>query len=508
MSEDRQKTFGGSFRQFCKDLKEMADITSSPNIHNLILDEGYRKRIQDLESRIIWAIQELEAHGYFSCMEIGFSFHGFYKNWQSFRELPEKWDLDKNEIEWAYPDMRFTGRDWGKESDFLSKYQHKFDSAKPKYREEAPEWAKNFRTDAASKDTTQIWDTDNRTFGGLFRLLTEAISHLIERMNDCIHNQTPEASNDKWKRVQNLKRLVSSHVLHLSDQELLGSIGSGMNNSRDRFMSYWNCLRVLSYEWEESNFNYSKPASDIDEVQLEKLGKWERYCDTPMGIHGNVEQILDGIKLKKDRDTLMEIHINIHWAYPRRSRYDVEWTKDFEADWSRRESGGRYITFRAAFVRLLIDLITMRDLTDKNVHDLRRLSQEKQILHWGLIHSSEEQVIENVPLFSEHPFFEHLTLGWPRGHDGFKWEWEKLEAFSSQMYENTPPHLWDYDNIEEILVHRDWERYHESVKGLCDGLVSVTPKGFKEHPEWTRFYLDDSQLMKPGLFLAYSIDYF
>ena len=305
MYEDRQRTFGGTFRQFCKDLKEMADMTSLPKMHDVILNNDYRKRIQDMEFRIIWATQELEASDFFLYrrMEIVLHINGFFTHWEDFRKVPEKWDIDRNEKQWKHPAMRFAERDWKTESHLLSKYEHKFKSAMPRGWEEDPEWTKDFRADVPPKDTTQTSYTGVIPFGLHFRMFVKAIYLLIKMMNDCIHNETPETAKGKREEIRNQEILIRKHVEGLSKHQSMNYMGAGLYASYDRFMRYWECLRALSLEWERLGFNYNEPASNIDKGKLEK-----------------------------DRDTLMEIHISIHWARPRDwdLLYRPEWKRDVD----------------------------------------------------------------------------------------------------------------------------------------------------------------------------------
>ena len=494
MSEDRQKTFGGTFRQLCKDLKDMSDMTSSSIMRDKMADKDYRKSIQNLEFRIMDAIMDLREQDLFDSMN-SHSFDGFHTHWSEFK-LPNRWDFDENESgwgldtyqnKWKYPGRFLDDRDWSADRDTLLKYLHKFESAKPKNHENEPEWTEDFRADACSQDATQTSHTASKetpngtpsdalgsqstasifknrilTFGGHFRMLGKELKRLTEMMNDCIHDETPETTNDKRERIGNQQILIRKNVNILSRHKFLELMGAGMSNSPGRFQRCWHCLREMSSGWEESSSNYNKTAPPIDDVKCEK-----------------------------DRDTLMRIHRSIHRGYPAHLSYDNDWKNDYKADSEAIKTEDIYLTFRGTYHMLLSDLREISSLT--NSYDLDTLGRDGDRRYWTDIKILETRVTKIVPKISKHPLFATMgKYGLYLSHSAFMSQWKKVENLS-QKWEDTAS-IWE--NLDTIIDHRDWKGDHKALGEIQFGNSSP------EDPprEWNNMYLPAARLVSGAQF--------
>ena len=485
MSEDRQKTFGGTFRQLCKDLKDMSDMTSPSTMRDKVADKNYRMSIQELEFRIMDAILELQEQDLFHSMR-DLSHDGFFSHWNDFK-LPNRWDLDENvngcgldtnQNKWKYPGRFLDDRDWSADRDTILKYLHRFESAKPKAHENEPEWTEDFRADACSQDATQTSHTASKdtsngalgsqstasiseihilTVGGRFRMLGKELKRLIEMMNDYIHDETTETINDQRERIRSQQIFIRKNVDILSRHKYMEYMGAGMSNERDRFQRCWHCLREMSSEWEESSFNYNKAAPPIDDA-----------------------------KLKKDRDTLMKIHRSIHRGYPGPKSDEDDWKNDYYgANSGTMKTENLYLTFGGTFRTLLSNLREIKSLT--NSHDLDTLGRDGDRGYWTDIQILETQVKKNVSKLSKHPLLAKMgKYGLYLSHSAFKSQWTKVEILS-QKWENTAS-IWE--NLDTIIDHRDWKGDHKVLQEISFG------NSRPEDPltEWYDDYLPASQL--------------
>ena len=480
MFEIRVKTFGGAYRSFIKDLGDMMIMTSSSKREDNKSNMDYWKGVQDLESRIIEALEELQKQEFFQYMEIKYHKHQFWRHWLIFEELASRWDLDVTQGNWERLGMLLEQRDWKGDGFVLERVYRKLESAEPKKGHERDlEWTEEYRTDACSKGanqeprcTTIISENRTPTFGGAFRMLIKNLDLLTHLMDYCIRNKTLETTNNEYQRIRNQEILIRKAVENLScEKEILEKMVIGLYTSEDRFKHHWKCLQALSSEWEESSTNINNPATHIDDE------KWEMDCDT-----------------------LIEIQRNLRRAYPSSARDDAEWIDEYRADASITRSGRFPITFYGAFQELLSDLGTIEQLT--NSMDMEILAKKGGNEYWSEIRSKETRIKDNVPKFSEHPFFPHMTIYMAKllpSHERFMAEWEKLVKLS-QQWENTK-FIWE--KPDTIFKARDWEGDRIVLREVRRQLESAKPKDFIMSSEWRESHLPTSKAMKQNYFRYY-----
>ena len=481
MSEIRQKTFGGTWRQFCKDLGDLKHQTSSSSMNEKQNDPEYWQHIRDLETRILDAILAIEVHDYFQHMSTGFwKTRGedgqkfFHEHWSLFRDLPLRWVDEEHLWPKEYSAKLKEFRNWDGEHKILKTVHDKFDSAKPSLcsLETKSEWKEDDRADASSKRVNG--DTREPTFGGAFRKLVGDLRHMIYLKGQ--GNLHKASQINEWERIRDLEIAVREAVKKLSSDEFLIKMVSGLKRSHDTFMDGWKYLEQLSSEWEKSTSQNNNPAINVDDK------KW-----------------------KKDRDTLIMIDSNIHWAFPLGSIEDNEWKYDYRAD-PNASQDPLHLTFGQAWKSMKEN---MKDLERKlNPTNLAIRGQRGDYKYWDEVQEPEERIRDNVPKFPQHPFFKDMYC--PRTFHGrdtersnFMWIWERIEELSQKWRARSD--IWNHKN--DLHNTRGWEEDAQALKEINLYLHREVPRGFEHDPEWTAAFLPVSRMQKDVEFIVNPYDY-
>ena len=463
MSETPSKSFGSTFRQLCKDLKDISDMTSSSHIMEMQKDSEYRQHIRDLESRIIGAVIAIEAQDLFQEMHIPGSFNNeFSGQWFRFRHLPEQWAT--REYLWNDVDKLMDHRDWKEESKSLKKAYKTFISAEPGNTKHHPqrEWVEDDCAGVYSKEATP--ETREFTFGGAFRKLVGDLNHMIYLIDQ--DNKATKIKTE-WEHIQDQKKVIREAVTKLSGDELLQKMVAGLQNSHDKFMDGWKNLEKLISGWAGSSSNDDISATHVNDK------KWG-----------------------KDRDTLTIIDKTIHWAYPWGSRKDDEWKADYRPD-PNAKPDPLHMTFGKAWNRMQLDIVHLGFLLTDSQMAKRGRNGDPEF--WKAVQGFEVRIRENVPKFPDHPFFQYMFLPGTHifhGHDKerseFMSEWKKLEELS-QKWKRTSD-IWNHR--EDFIDTRHWKRDAQILNELRKKLHDVEPRGFEHDPERQKNFLPVSEMRK------------
>ena len=482
MSEDRQKTFGGTYRQLFKDVKDRRDKASWSILRNKEKDSTYLKGIYDLEIKILEAIEELEANDLWCHMghQYHVTVHGFYWNWHVFRKVPAKWDYDDTLDKWEDSSKLFKERDWKGDNSVLTWSYYYLKNAKPKGHGHAHEWTEDYRDDTCLKDATQTQkiseETPNlipsgtgepqstalisedrvSTFGGAFRRFLKELNQLISLLNLSISKESSETTKYELERIQNQKILIRNTVESLSSDsnsvECLKVMGTGLTDGHKVFMNYWEWFRSVSSEWEESISDYKNPHIDREQ--------WEQ-----------------------DRDSLAKVYRKFRWGIPWRMTRDAEWKDDYK-EYKKPEP--LCMTFGGTFRRLMADLKEIGRLIE--LGNVDSVGQDGHREDWTEVETLVTKAKDYVPLLSKHPFLEHLVLGVFETHEAFMYDWFQVEKLS-QEWENS---ISTWKGKETVVHDRDWKADHKVLMKLQ--LESAKPERFTENSEWENDYLPASKL--------------
>ena len=468
MSEVRQKTFGGTYRQFCVDLEDMKDQTSPSSVKKKQEDHEDWQPIHDLETRLIDAVVAIEAQDFFEEMTYRRSDDEFKQAWSDFRELPKQWNAQDNLRKDS--DELMQHRDWNREHESLKEAYHKLACAKPLKGHTLDEWKDDFAS-ASSKRATP--ETRELTFGGSFRMLVRGLRDTAYLMDQDNPGKDPTI-NDGWKRFPDHAINIGEVVKNLPSDELFGEMVAGLSTSHEDFIRYWEQLEQLSSEWEKRS---------IEETLI---------------------MLLVGRTREKDRDTLVIIDRNLYWAYPWGFKGHAEWKNDYRAD-PNAIPDPLYLTFGGAWRQMSFDIVKLGFLLQTS--DMWGRGRNGDATFWKQLQGLEVSLRDNIPKFSHHPLFEHMVVrrplhklahgllhGWSHGGDvlrsDFMLEWAKLEELSQKW--NDTSDIWN-DN-SQFIDNRRWEKDGQVLREVNDRIHPAEPKGGLENPEWTEDKLGVSEM--------------
>ena len=447
-------------------LEDMGNMYNMINLYILqakVIDMQHWEIIRNLEIKIIDAIWDLEAHEFFKDMHSSVSLSGFESHWRWFRDLPCQWDCDY-EGEWDHPEKLLQGMDWKKDHKSLGSGIDKLKSAKPKGHEHTPEWTKDYRDQTHTSSTPSstlgppstatVSENRNLTFGGAFRLLVKNLGQLVRLMEDWYEkSDKSDKSDNTWERIQNQKIVVKTALEKLSNNNqsivFLKDMVAGLREWHSSFMNYWECLRLISSEWEES--------SSVDSITLaariNKEGWW------------------------KELEQLRKAHSRLRRGYPDKLKEDVEWKSDYKGNPSGGESDQICQTFGGAFRVLMSDLEKLERLTEGDCEDCTE------------IETLATRANKIVPCLRKHPLYEHMVLGNFETHQAFTYEWKKVENLSQEWEKSISTSKEKGTGVRD----RNWKGDHPVLAKLQ--LESAKPQGFIGHSEWEVDYVPASRLM-------------
>ncbi|CAF9912146.1 MAG: hypothetical protein HETSPECPRED_000847 [Heterodermia speciosa] len=468
MSEVRQKTFGGTYRQFCKNLEDMKDQTSPSSVKKKQEDHEGWQPIHDLETRLIDAVVAIEAQDFFEEMTYRRSDDKFRQVWSDFRELPKQWNAQDNLRKDL--DELMQHRDWNREHKCLEKASRKLPFAKPLKGDTLDEWKNEFAS-ASSKRATP--ETRELTFGGTFRKLVRGLRDTIYLMGQ----DSPGKDliiNDGWKRFPDHEINIEEAVKKLPSDELFGNMVAPLSRSHEDFIRFWKQLEQLSSGWEERS-------NEENLVTLIGDGTREKY-----------------------RDTLVTIDRNMYWAYPWGFKGHAEWKNDYRAD-PNAIPDPLYLTFGGAWRQMSFDIVKLGFFLEPS--DMWGRGRNGDATFWKQIQGLEESLRDNIPKFAHHPLFEHMVVrrpshklahgllrGWSHRGDllrsEFLFEWAKLEELS-QKWKDTSD-IWN--DTSQFIDSRGWEKDGQVLKEVKDRIHTAEPKGELENPEWTEDKLGVSEM--------------
>ena len=451
--EAPQKTFGGTYRQLCKDIKEMKDQTDPHLIKGKSPEDvAYWLHIHDLEDNIIFAVLAVEAHDSFQYMERRWETDTFRRYWSHFRKLPERWQASQDE--WNDLKALIGHRDWNRQHESL---ESAYDHLKPAHPvggwKDDHDWKEDYRASASPKGA--IPETREITFGGAFRKLVRDLHHMVY----LIDQENPDKAlktNNEGENIREQEIIIREAVKKLSSNELLNAMVAGLKPRQEMFMDYWKDLEKLSSEWEESRTNSVTHVDDRD-------------C-------------------KKDRNTLVKIERNIHWACPWGSTGVDEWKKDYRGDLD-----PLHMTFGRAWRQTRCDMECLS--VHLSARQMASRGRKGDSYYWKSVQEREERIRDNVPKLPHHPFFEHMIIpsrfhSRDRERSDFMSAWKKLERLTQEWRRTSE--IWNHP--KDFEINRNWENDGQVLKALSDNFRSGMPRGLEDNPEWDDDFLPVSRI--------------
>ena len=430
----------------------MKDQTSSSLMKKNQKEQEYWQHIHDLETRIIDAVMAIEAQYLFEYMEHHESKNSFREYWRLFRKLPEHWAA--SDFLWNDLDKLREHRNWNREHECLKIAHDLLPSAVP-YGSWDREWEEDDRACTSLKEANP--ETHIQTWGGVFRKLVGDLNHIIYLIDQDNRDKATDIHSE-LDCIRDQEIAIRKAVEILPIHWLFETMVSGLSSSHDEFMECWNILEQLSPRWEESSSNDNNSAT-----------------------------LLNDKKWRKARLTLKMIDRNIHWAFPRGSKHDVEWKNDYRRD-PHPMTDPIQPTFGKAWTKMQSDITRLKWYLKSSEMTTKGRNGDRE--YWRSIHALEARIVDNVPKFPQHLFFEHMVIpGMFRSRDKeryyFMLAWGKLEKLC-QKWKDTSD-IWNH--TENFIKARGWEEDARVLDEVSHGFKGAEPRGFEHDIEWDKILL-------------------